>query len=101
MRLPPCPSHLLHYNYAMLKDEIAGSCVVDFAGQSLRLLPDHAVYWPARNTLLVADLHLGKDAAFRTAGVPVPAGSTAKDLSRLSSLIGLSGAQRLVILGDL
>jgi DNA ligase-associated metallophosphoesterase len=45
-------------------------------------------------------VHLGKAAAFRAGGVPVPRGSTATDLARLAALVDASGAQRLVVLGD-
>lgn len=64
-------------------------------------LGDRALWWPRRQTVCVADLHLGKAAAFRAAGVPVPEMATAKDLSRLSDLIERFAARRLVILGDL
>ena len=65
------------------------------------LLPGRAAYLPASATLLVADLHLGKAAAFRSQGIPVPEGSAAKDLARLAGLVTATRAERLVILGDL
>lgn len=74
---------------------------VDLAGESLQLLPDRAVYWPARRTLFIADLHLGKPAAFRSLGVPVPEASTTADLSRLDVLLEETAATSLIILGDL
>jgi DNA ligase-associated metallophosphoesterase len=52
-------------------------------------------------TLFAADLHLGKDSAFRRNGIAVPTGSDGSDLKRLSLLIEASGAQCVVILGDL
>jgi DNA ligase-associated metallophosphoesterase len=78
-----------------------GAAPLDLAGQTLWLLPDRAVWWPAQRTLFVADVHLGKDAAFRAAGVPVPAAILERDLERLSSLIDSTGAASLVVLGDL
>ncbi len=74
---------------------------VEWAGEELELLAQRAVWWPRGATLMVADLHLGKAAAFRSAGVPVPAGTTAADLSRLGMLLEATGARVLVILGDL
>lgn len=65
------------------------------------LLPGRAALLPASRTLLVADLHLGKAATFRQAGIPVPEGSAQHDLSRLESILGQTGARRLVVLGDL
>jgi uncharacterized protein len=73
---------------------------LDVQGESLVLLPDRAVYWPTRGTLMVADLHLGKATAFAAAGVPVPE-TTHRTLARLSSLLNVTCAERLIVLGDL
>jgi len=70
------------------------------AGERVELLAERAMHWPATATLFVADVHLGKAAAFRAGGVPLPRGSTGADLDRLSGLIARTGARRLVILGD-
>ena len=64
------------------------------------MLADRALYWPREATLFVADVHLGKAAAFRAGGVPLPRGGTQADLARLTALLAATGAQRLVILGD-
>ncbi len=74
---------------------------VHWGGQALLLLHDRAVWWPARRTLIVADLHLGKPAAFRAAGVPVPEPVTQHDLGRLAGLIDRLAPDRMVVLGDL
>ena len=74
---------------------------VEIAGERVELLPERAMHWPARGTLLVADVHLGKPAAFGAAGVPVPAGVIDADLRRLGTVIDRTQAGRLVILGDL
>jgi DNA ligase-associated metallophosphoesterase len=71
------------------------------AGEALWLLPERAVYWPAQRTLLLADPHFGKAAAFRAGGIPVPAGTTADNLARLDSALAATGATQLVCLGDL
>lgn len=71
------------------------------AAEPLRLLADRAVYWPRTRSLIVADVHLGKGAAFRRAGVAVPSGGTQADLARLDALIAQTRAQRLLVLGDL
>ncbi|MFM8702435.1 MAG: ligase-associated DNA damage response endonuclease PdeM [Planctomycetia bacterium] len=65
------------------------------------LLPGRAAFLPATRTLLVADLHLGKAATFRRAGIPVPEGSAQRDLERLGQLVETHDVQRLVVLGDL
>ncbi|MBU4611819.1 ligase-associated DNA damage response endonuclease PdeM [Achromobacter sp. GG226] len=71
------------------------------AGERLHLLADPALYWPAQQTLLVADVHLGKAAAFRALGQPVPSGTTASTLHRLDMAVRRTGARHLVVLGDL
>lgn len=65
------------------------------------LLAGRAAFLPASATLLVADLHLGKAATFRKAGIPVPEGSAQADLARLEQLVHSSAARRLIVLGDL
>jgi DNA ligase-associated metallophosphoesterase len=65
------------------------------------LLPGRAALVPASATLLVADLHLGKAAAFRKAGIPVPEGSAQRDLARLADLVVRHAVRRLLVLGDL
>jgi uncharacterized protein len=75
--------------------------VVVVAGEELIARADASLYWPARSTLFVADVHLGKAASFRAAAVPVPVGTTAATLSRLGSALEQTGASRLVYLGDL
>jgi uncharacterized protein len=78
-----------------------GACVLTLAGMTAVLLPERALFLPALDTLLVADLHWGKAAAFRAANVPVPTGTTATDLSRLSQALLRTRASHLVVLGDL
>ena len=73
---------------------------VTLAGERVVLLPERALHWPRARTLFVADVHLGKAAAFRAGGVPVPRGTTAHDLARLDALLRSTGASRLVVLGD-
>ena len=73
---------------------------LDAAGETLWLLPDGAVWWPAGRTVFAADLHLGKGAAFRAQGQAVPAGSSARTLARLEQLVVAHEAAQLVVLGD-
>ena len=74
---------------------------VSVQGESLRLLPERALYWPRAEALVIADAHIGKAAAFRAGGVPVPGGTTAAMLDRLSVALDRTGARRLIVLGDL
>jgi len=70
------------------------------AGERLALLPERAMYWVREKTLFIADFHLGKAAAFRSAGIPLPPGTTTDNVKRLSSAIASTGARRVVFLGD-
>jgi uncharacterized protein len=74
------------------------SCLI--AGETLVLLAERAAYWPARETLLVADFHLGKAASFRHAGIPLPSGTTSENVERLGRAIDRTKAKRVVFLGD-
>ena len=74
--------------------------ILSVSKTTLQLLPELAVLDPCSRTLYVADLHLGKAAAFRAAGVPLPDGSDAETLNALSLLIRRVEARQLVILGD-
>jgi len=75
----------------LIKDRIA----------ELQLLPDKAIYWPEHEALLVADVHLGKAAAFRAHSIAVPGGTTRNDLERLTALINRCQAKQVYILGDM
>ena len=76
-------------------------CPVEVGGEALWLLAERAVFWPRRATLIVSDLHIGKAAAFRAAGVPVPEQTTVGTLARLSRAIERTRAERVLCLGDL
>ena len=71
------------------------------AGEQIYLLNERALYWPGASTLVVADLHWGKAATFRSVGIPIPIGTTSDDLARLDSALQRTHARRMVVLGDL
>lgn len=72
----------------------------DVAGETLLLLPERVAYWPSRSTLFVADFHLGKAASFRSAGIPLPSGTTSENVGRLDRAIEKTSAATVVFLGD-
>jgi uncharacterized protein len=78
----------------------ADSLRTSIAGETVELFASRALHWPAAATLFVADVHLGKAAAFRAGGVALPRGGTQADLARLSALLARTNARRLVVLGD-
>ncbi len=67
---------------------------------ALELLPERAAWSERERTLFVADLHLGKAAAFRAAGAPAPFGASEETLRRLGALADALAAERLIVLGD-
>lgn len=70
-------------------------------GHRLQLHPEKAIYWPEEKALLLSDLHLGKGAHFRRAGIPVPVGVADANFRRLRSLINTFSPERILFLGDL
>ncbi len=75
--------------------------LIDAGGVRIELLAERAAWLPISETLLVADLHLGKAQSFRRSGVPVPAGTTAAMFARLDQLIERRAPRALIVLGDL
>jgi DNA ligase-associated metallophosphoesterase len=70
------------------------------AGEDLVLLPEKVAFWPSRKALFVADFHLGKAASFRSAGIPLPPGTTTENVERLGRAIDKTDAKQVVFLGD-
>jgi DNA ligase-associated metallophosphoesterase len=69
--------------------------------QHLVLSAERAVFWENENTLIIADLHVGKTGHFRKAGIGVPPQVYKEDLHRLLAQILFFKAERLIIVGDL
>ena len=69
-------------------------------GERLLLLPERAVFWPARKTILLSDVHWGKSAHFRKNGIPMPGGTQEDDALRLAKIIRDHGAERMIVAGD-
>lgn len=76
-------------------------CELMLGDQQLQLLPQRALWWPARQTLVVADVHLHKDHARRRRGLALPQGAQDEDLAKLDTLLAQTGARQLLVLGDL
>ena len=65
--------------------------VADFSG---------ALFWPAEQALIVADLHLEKGSAFAERGVMLPPYDTRETLRKLAEAIDRTGAETVICLGD-
>jgi uncharacterized protein len=77
------------------------ACPLVWHGHRWALLPDRALWWETRRSIVVADLHLGKEGYFQARGLPVPDGATLHDLARLGDLVRRLEAMEVLILGDL
>ncbi|HEY8595067.1 MAG TPA: ligase-associated DNA damage response endonuclease PdeM [Devosiaceae bacterium] len=80
--------------------EDADTVVVRFRGHAFEPLTSGALFWPAHEALLVADLHLEKMSSFARAGRLLPPYDTGMTLSRLEADIERTGARRVIALGD-
>lgn len=81
--------------------DTAGKEIFRFKEQHWHLLPEKAIFWEEEKTLILSDLHLGKSAHFRKAGIAVPAGIMQEDLFRLQQLITRFLPVRIIIVGDM
>jgi uncharacterized protein len=74
---------------------------VEISGEVFELLLNKAMYWPKFNTLLLADLHLGKINHFRKSGIPLPSKANDRNIELLVDLIHKIKPDRVLCLGDL
>jgi DNA ligase-associated metallophosphoesterase len=79
----------------------SNSRIFNLKHQRLWLLPQKAIYWQKKKTLLVADLHIGKSGHFRKSGVAVPEEVAQSNLNKLDKMVELTEADHLIIVGDL
>lgn len=73
---------------------------IEIAGEAIKILAQKGLYWPKHKTLVVADLHFGKAATFRSYGIPVPHGTTSQSLQVLETLAETLDIESIVFLGD-
>jgi hypothetical protein len=71
-----------------------------FAGETFQATADGALFWPDRQALLVADLHLEKASWFARLGQFLPPYDSHATLSSLAGVVERTGATRLYCLGD-
>lgn len=79
-------------------DDIADDIVLGAA--HLVADPSGALYWPAENLLVVADMHLEKGSSFARYGQFLPPYDTAATLSRLALVIARYNPRAIFALGD-
>src|SRR5204863_2915118 len=71
-----------------------------FAGETFFATADGALFWPAEQALLVADLHLEKASWFARLGQFLPPYDSHATLTALAAAVERTGATRLYCLGD-
>ena len=73
---------------------------VHFAGERLMLDPAGVLWWPARQLLAVADLHLEKGSSLAARGALLPPYDSRATFDRLMPLVRRYRPARIVALGD-
>ncbi len=73
---------------------------LDFAGEELLLTKSNALYWPKERALLVADMHLEKGSWYAQHGQMLPPYDSRETLERIADAVKLTGARRIITLGD-
>ncbi|KEP69373.1 metallophosphoesterase [Thioclava dalianensis] len=74
---------------------------IQFAGALFHAQPSGALYWPAQDMLIVADLHLGKSGRIaRRGGALLPPFESLDTLHRLEAEVARLAPARLISLGD-
>lgn len=76
------------------------SVSLSFAGETLVPMACGALHWPAQAMLVVADLHFEKASAFARRGRFLPPYDSQDTIGWLIDALALTGAQRVVCLGD-
>jgi len=71
-----------------------------FADQEWLISDSRAVFWPAQQALLVADLHLEKASWYAQGGQMLPPYDSRETLERLGAAAAQTGARRVLCLGD-
>lgn len=69
--------------------------------QHFYLLPERAVYWKKMSAIIVSDLHFGKAAHFRKAGIAISDEVFINDMINLDKIIHQFNANKLLVVGDM
>lgn len=71
-----------------------------FGGRDFAALPEGALFWPARQALLVADLHLEKASWYAGGGQMLPPYDSLATLTELTGAVARTAAREVWCLGD-
>jgi DNA ligase-associated metallophosphoesterase len=75
--------------------------LLEWRGQRLWISPERCLFWEEQKMLILSDLHIGKSAHFRKAGIPVPQQLFQEDMHRLYQQIHQFNPDSILITGDL
>lgn len=74
---------------------------IEIRGEELILDKERAIFLPKEELLAISDLHLGKAAHFRKAGLAIPTTVSRSDINRLEVLLHKYNPKTLLINGDM
>jgi DNA ligase-associated metallophosphoesterase len=74
---------------------------ISVRGKILHILPQRALLWKSKKTLIISDLHLGKISHFRKNGIGIPSSARFNNLIQLEKLILNHHPKEVWFLGDL
>lgn len=78
----------------------AGTSEITVNGEHLVALMSGALFWPAKNSLIVSDLHFEKGSNFGARGVLLPPYDTRTTIRRLAVIMAAIKPERVISLGD-
>ena len=74
---------------------------IDVRGEAVELDPTKNIYWSRESLIALADLHLGRAAAFQRSGLAMPEGADDDDLAALRRIVAERRPKIAVLLGDI
>lgn len=75
--------------------------MLNWKGQRLWVSPERCLFWEEQKMLILSDLHIGKAAHFRKAGIAIPQQVFQDDMHRLYQQIHQFNPDQILITGDL
>lgn len=73
---------------------------VSICGKAFRADSSGALFWPAEDAIIVADLHLEKGSSYAARGVMLPPYDTRETLQKLAEAMDRWDAHTVIVLGD-
>lgn len=77
------------------------SLIHSVLNQTFRLLPQKAIFWEEKQTLILGDLHFGKATHFRKNGIALSQSIATNDFEKFTALLTSLNPKQVYFLGDL